>query len=62
MHFFAKNNERPKAIFAKGSIIDIWLGLNPLTTNVPHHIETSQLICNANQLTGSYMMGNIGRS
>ena len=34
---------------------------NPLTTNVPHHIETSQLIWNANQLTGFYMMGNIGR-
>ena len=33
---------------------------NPLTTNVPHHIETSQLICNANQLTGSYMIGNVG--
>ena len=25
--------------------------INLLTTNVPHHIETSQLICNANQLT-----------
>ena len=35
--------------------------LNPLTTNVPHHIETSQSICNAIQLTGFYMMGNIGR-
>ena len=34
--------------------------VNPLTTNVPHHIETSQLISNANQLTGFYMMGNIG--
>ena len=34
--------------------------LNPLTTNVPNHIETSQLICIANQLTGFYMMGNIG--
>ena len=33
---------------------------DPLTTNVPHHIETSQLISNANQLTGFYMMGNIG--
>ena len=33
----------------------------PLTTNVPHHIQNSQLICNANQLTGFYMMGNIGR-
>ena len=35
--------------------------INPLTTNVPHRIETSQLICIANQLTGFYMMGNIGR-
>ena len=26
--------------------------INPLTANVPHHIETSQLVCNANQLTG----------
>ena len=33
---------------------------NPLTTNVPHHIETSQLICIANQLTGFYIMGIIG--
>ena len=35
--------------------------LKPLTINVPHHIETSQLICNAIQLTGFYMMGNTGR-
>ena len=28
-------------------------------SNVPDHIETSQLICNANQLTGFYMIGNI---
>ena len=35
--------------------------MNLLTINVPHHIETSQLICIANQLTGFYMMGNIGR-
>ena len=35
--------------------------LNPLTASVPHHIETSQLICIANQLTGFYFMGNIGR-
>ena len=25
------------------------------------HIETSQLTCRVNQLTGFYMMGNIGR-
>ena len=35
--------------------------INLLTTSVPYHIETSQLICDANQLTGFYMMGNIGR-
>ena len=35
--------------------------LERLTTHNPHYIETSQLICNANQLTGFYMMGNIGR-
>ena len=29
--------------------------VNPLTTNVSHHIETGQLICSANQLTGFYM-------
>ena len=34
--------------------------INPLTTNVPHHIETSPLICIANQLTGFYIIGNIG--
>ena len=32
--------------------------INPWVTNVLHH---SQLICNVNQLTGFYMMGNIGR-
>ena len=30
---------------------------NPLTTNVSHNTETSQLICNADQLTGFYLMG-----
>ena len=34
---------------------------NPLTANAHYHMETSQLICIANQLTGFYMMGNIGR-
>ena len=36
------------------------IAINPLTTNAPHHIENSQLICIANELTGFYMMGNIG--
>ena len=35
--------------------------INQLTTNVLHHIETGQLICRANQLTGFYMMENISR-
>ena len=30
--------------------------INLLTTNVPYDIETSQLFCRANQLTGFYMM------
>ena len=34
--------------------------LNPVTMSVPHHIETSQLICRANQLARFYIMGNIG--
>ena len=34
--------------------------INPLTTSVPHDIENTQLICNANQLTDFYMMENIG--
>ena len=34
--------------------------VKPLTNNVSYHIETSQLICNASQLTCFYMMGNIG--
>ena len=35
--------------------------INLLTTNILHYIETSQLICIANQLNGFYMMVNIGR-
>ena len=26
----------------------------------PHYIETAQLICSSNQLTGFYMMANTG--
>ena len=36
--------------------ISLWL----VMTSVPHFIETIQLICNANQVTGFYMMGSIG--
>ena len=41
--------------------VSFWAVNNLLTTTVPHHRETSQLICNANQLTGFYMMQNIDR-
>ena len=34
--------------------------VNPLTTKVTHYIETSRLTWFANQLTSSYMKGNIG--
>ena len=40
---------------------NLLINFNPLTTNVLHQIETSQLICITNQLTGFYMMGNISR-
>ena len=33
--------------------------VNLLTTDVPHHIETSQLIRSANQSSALYMVGNI---
>ena len=42
-------------------LILIKTGFNPLTTKAPHHIKAVQLIRNANQLTGFYMMGEIGR-
>lgn len=33
---------------------------NPLTTSVPHHMETSQLLYMETELTGFFMMGEIG--
>ena len=44
-----------------GSFKFIFRAVNPLTTSVPHYIETSRFICDAYQLTGFYMMSNIGR-
>ena len=31
----------------------------PFNNQCSHHIETSQLICSANQLTGFYMIGTL---
>ena len=56
---YLKAGRQLKLFFGKGFFEHFIF--NPLTTNVPHHIETSQLICNVNQLTGFYMMGNTGR-
>ena len=47
-------------MMSRSTVIVLYV-TNPLTTKVPSHIETSQLICRANQLTGFYMMGNICR-
>ena len=43
----------------KSLIVILFEILNPLKTNVPYHIETSQLVCNGNQLTGFYTMGTL---
>ena len=52
---------RKKTVLSeKNSIINVWRGVNPLTTSAPYHIETSQLICRAKPFTGFYMTGNIG--
>ena len=40
--------------------LNIFHEIHLLATNVPYHIETGQFICTVNQLTGFYMMGNIG--
>ena len=56
------DNAEPCPSFLNTSVsineIALDLTFNPLTTNVSHHIETIQLICSANQLTGFYMVGN----
>ena len=40
-------------------LFKLFYHVKQLVTNASHHIETSQLICDANDLTGFYMMGNI---
>ena len=76
MERFATKTKNCSLFFVKYSILDVSQSaeyasectertksriINTLTTNVSYHIETSQLICIANQFTGFYMMGNIGR-
>ena len=40
-------------------LFKLFYHVKQLVTNASHHIETSQLICDANELTGFYMMRNI---
>ena len=49
-------NEKETAV---SFLFKLFYHVNQLVTNASHHIETSQLICDANELTGFYMMGNI---
>ena len=35
------------------------VGFKPFNDQCSHYIDTSQLICSANQLTGFYMMGTL---
>ena len=37
-----------------------WLFVNPFQPSVRFHIETSHLICTANQMTGFYIVCNTG--
>ena len=60
MRIWSKNTSRFETLLKSlGRKIELFI--NPLTTNVPYHIETSQLICTVDELTVFYMMGNIGR-
>ena len=36
-----------KEFFKSRLLYSAYVSFNPLTTSVPHHIETNQLICNA---------------
>ena len=38
--------------FCLNPSVEIIEAINPLTTSVFHYVETSQLICSTNQLTG----------
>ena len=61
-----KSWEKRVFLFGSVSLLYFWVDdvlqsrVNPLATIVPHYTEASQLICRTNQLTGFYMIGNIG--
>ena len=52
-----RNRQRSK-IAEKECLVFLSKHINALTTNVPHHIEISQVIFSANQFSGFYIMGN----
>ena len=44
---------------SKGEQLQCITGLQPFNDQCPSHLETSQLICRANQLTSFYMRGTL---
>ena len=66
------SQEQPPEVFYKKGVLknfakftgkhpcqSLLLTLEPLNDQCSHHIESSQLICRANQLTAFYMMGTL---
>ena len=52
--------EKRALVFACALIYRVAFSLNPFQARVTFHIETSHLICIANQMTGVYMKYNTG--
>ena len=44
----------------KEHLVLLWIRVNPFQSNVPFHMETNNLICCANQMTGFHMEYNTG--
>ena len=66
------SQEQPPEVFYKKGVLknfakftgkhpcqSLLLTLEPLNDQCSHHVESSQLICRANQLTAFYMMGTL---
>ena len=47
-------------VVSAGESVMYWMLFNSFLLSVAFHIETSSLICTANQIIGSCMSGNIG--
>ena len=59
--FTIEASQDPKYASREGKcMLEVNSKILDTATSVPYHIETSQLICSANRLTGFYMMENTG--